>query len=284
MPAATTTLLIDAGNSSLKWALCHNGRLEAGDPVVYQWPSLEQQLTEAWSSFTKKNVNPAKIILANVAGEQVLDALNRWRAKALVVEETDGVTIEIVTAQASAYGVTSAYEQSETLGADRWAALVAARHHVEGDACIIDCGTAFTIDILAANGEHVGGTIAPGWEMMENSLVANTKSITSAESGIPELLGKTTQQAIQAGISAACAGAVEHIVRRYQNGKGRELTCVLTGGAAPLLLSKLSSSKPLSSKSTSKFYYEPDWVLKGLAIISGNPLGEALINESGDLS
>ena len=274
MITATTTLLIDAGNSSLKWALCHNGRLETGDTVVYQWTSLEQQLTEAWQSFQKKNSTPAKIILANVAGQRVFDALG----KILGIKETGGVTIENVVAQAGAYGVTNAYQQPERLGADRWAALVAARHHMRGDVCIIDCGTTLTVDILTAEGEHTGGTIAPGWEMMESSLVINTNGITSGESEVPDLLGQSTQQAVQAGISAACVGAVEHIVRRYQDARGRTLNCVVTGGAAPLLLPKL-----VSSKFDCIFQHEPDWVLKGLAVISGNPLGEVLANTPGDL-
>jgi type III pantothenate kinase len=278
-----TTLLIDAGNSRLKWALCHDGQLEKGDPVVYQWSSLQQQLTEAWQSFPKKNISPTKIILANVAGQRVSGALSRWRdeslSKVLPVKETGEVTIEIVVAQANAYGVINAYKLPEALGVDRWAALVAARHHIKGDACIIDCGTALTVDIITAEGKHVGGVIAPGWEMMESSLVSNTKGVISGESDVPELLGQSTQQAVQAGVSAACAGAIEYVVQRYQDKKGRALTCVVTGGAAPLLLPKL-----LLSKFAGTFHHEPDWVLKGLAVISGNPTEEALVNSSGDLS
>ncbi len=278
MTTATTTLLIDAGNSSLKWALCHSGQLEAGEPVVYQWSSLDQQLTAAWQSFANRKPGLTKIILANVAGQRVLDSVGRWRDTALAVKETGEVTIEIVTAQANAHGVINAYRQPETLGADRWAALVAARHHVEGAACIVDCGTALTIDILMADGKHAGGIIAPGWEMMESSLVTNAKDITSGESEVPDLLGQTTQQGVQAGISAACAGAVEYIVQRFQNEKSKKLTCIVTGGAAPLLLPKL-----LYPDSTGIFQHEPDWVLKGLAVLSGNPVGETLANTAGDL-
>ncbi len=271
-----TTLLIDAGNSRLKWALCHSGRLEKGDSVVYRWSSLDQQLTEAWQSFANKSSGITKIILANVAGQRVLDSVSRWRDKAFAVKETDEVTIEIVVARANAYGVLNAYTQPETLGADRWAALAAARHYVEGNTCIVNCGTALTIDVLTAEGEHAGGIIAPGWGMMESSLVTNTQDITSAESEVPDLLGQTTQQGVQAGISAACAGAVEHIMRRYQNNMGIELTCVVTGGFTPLLLPKL-----LSSDVVSFFHHEPDWVLKGLAVISGNPVDEVLANSPG---
>jgi type III pantothenate kinase len=274
-----TILLIDAGNSSLKWALCRNGSLEMGDPVVYRWSSLVGQLTEAWQFFAKENISLTRIILSNVAGQQVFDALSQWRDNASVVKEAGEVSIEVVVAQTSAYGVINAYKQPEALGADRWAALVAARHYVKGNACIVSCGTALTVDILTADGVHVGGIIAPGWEMMESSLVANAKGITSGDSEVPELLGQTTQQAVQAGISAASVGAVKYIVQRYQENMGIALTCVVTGGAAPLLLPKL-----LSLESAGIFYHEPVWVLKGLAIISGNPVDEDLPNSPGGLS
>ena len=280
-----TILLIDAGNSSLKWALCRNGSLDTGNPVVYQRSSLVDQLTEAWQFFAKENISLSRIILSNVAGQQVFDALCQWRDKALVVKEAGEVSIEVVVAQASAYGVINAYKQPEALGVDRWAGLVAARHHVKGNACIVSCGTALTVDILTEDGLHVGGIIAPGWEMMESSLVTNTKGITSTkgiisgDSEVPELLGQTTQQAVQAGISAASVGAVKYIVQRYQEDMGIALTCVVTGGAAPLILPKLLSLEPASN-----FHHEPVWVLKGLAIISGNPVDEAFPNSPGGLS
>ncbi len=274
-----TVLLIDAGNSSLKWALCRNGSLETGDPVVYRRSSLVGQLTETWQFFAKENISLSRIILSNVAGQQVFDALCQWRDKAQVVKEAGDVSIEVVVAQTSAYGVINAYKQPEALGADRWAGLVAARHYVKGNACIVSCGSALTVDILTADGVHVGGIIAPGWEMMESSLVANTKGITSGDSEVPELLGQTTQQAVQAGISAASVGAVKYIVQRYQEKMGIVLTCVITGGAAPLLLPKLLSLEPASN-----FLHEPVWVLKGLAIISGNPVDEDLPSSPGGLS
>ncbi len=280
MTTVTTTLLIDAGNSSLKWALCHNGQLEKCKPVVYQeGRALEQQLTEAWQLIQNKDLHPSKIILANVAGQRVLDAVSQWRDetlnKELAVKETGGVTIEIIVAQANAHGVVNAYKQPETLGADRWAALIAARHYIKGNACVIDCGTALTIDILMADGKHMGGVIAPGWEMMKSSLVNNTKGIISGEGEAPELLGQSTQKAVQAGISAASIGAVKHILQRFENDMDTVFTCIVAGGGAPLLLPQL-----LSLQYAGTFRHEPDWVLKGLAVLSGHPLTESLVNDS----
>jgi type III pantothenate kinase len=280
MTTVTTSLLIDAGNSSLKWALYHNGQLEIGSPVVYQWSSLDQQLTEAWQFFPKNDLNLTKIILANVAGQKVLDAISRWRDKTLntpsSVKETDGMTIEIIVAQANDYGVTNAYEQFESLGVDRWVALVAARHYIKGDVCIIDCGTALTVDILTADGKHMGGIIAPGWEMMASSLVTNTKGIATSGGEAPELLGQSTQQAVQAGILAASVGAIMHILQRCQNDMDTVLTCIVTGGGAPSLLPQL-----LSQKYAGTFQHEPNWVLKGLAILSGTPPDESLGKDTG---
>ena len=273
---AITTLLIDAGNSSLKWALWHNHRLEKIAPVVYQEGSLDHQLTKAWQLFPKNNVSPTKIILANVAGQQVLDAISLWRDKAFPVKETGDVTIQNIVALANGYGVTNAYQQPETLGADRWSALVATRHYIKTDACIISSGTALTIDILTADGKHMGGAIAPGWEMMKSSLVTNTKGITSAEGEVPELLGYNTQQGVQAGISAASVGAVKHILQRFEYDMDTVFSCVVTGGGAPLLLPHL-----LSLKYAGTFQHEPDWVLKGLVLLSGAPQNESLDNDSG---
>jgi len=280
----TTTLLIDAGNSSLKWALLNNDRLEKGKPVVYQEGKvLEQQLTKAWHLIQNKDLYPSKIILANVAGQRVLDAVSQWwdeiLNKELAVKESGGVTIEIIVAQANAFGVENSYKQPETLGADRWAALVATRFHVKGDACVIGCGTALTIDILMADGKHMGGVIAPGWEMMKSSLVNNTKGIISGEGEVPELLGQSTQQAVQAGISAASIGAVKHILQRFENDKDIVFTCIVSGGGAPLLLPQL-----LSLQYAGTFRHEPDWVLKGLAVLSGQPLTDTLVNDPRVLS
>jgi type III pantothenate kinase len=252
------------------------GRLETGEPVVYGRTPLVEQLAREWRACSAKNTLPSRIVLANVAGPGVLDAIYAWRDKALegdeAVKERVTVSIENVVACAGAYGVKNAYLQPETLGADRWAALVAARHHLRGDACVIGCGTALTIDILNSDGEHQGGMIAPGWKMMENSLVTNTNGIISTESEIPDLLGKTTGQAVQAGVTAACAGAIAYFVQRCQQDMGVTLNCVVTGGAAPLLLPRVQLLTPLFSKSVGKFQHDPEWVLKGLAVIAEAPL------------
>lgn len=270
-----TTLLIDAGNSRLKWGLYQHTQLDRTGFVSYppsqQSSLLASMLGSSWSFFADGGNSPDRVVISNVAGKWVVDALTQWISEHLKqdlsVKDAHSTTIDTVIAQKEAFGVKNAYQQPDMLGADRWAALVAARHLVDRDCCIIDCGSALTIDVLTQAGEHKGGIIAPGWEMMQKSLALNTNTIDdtmlNSKQASSDLLGHNTLEAIDAGIIAACVGAVSHVVNNYQDENGVELLCVLTGGCANKLLPHLSPQHPDGT-----LLHEPDWVLKGLAIIS----------------
>jgi type III pantothenate kinase len=262
------TLLLDAGNSRLKWALCEHGELSQQGGVDYDWPRLAAQLDTAFSTLAVATGPLDGVLLCNVAGAELASVLREkltmyWRSadKSAVrqVQETVSLTIENVIAQADAFGVRNAYEQSAQLGADRWAGLVAARQHCVGLTCIIDCGTALTVDVITAEGVHVGGIIVPGMEMMIASLIENTDGIASSgRAEISPLAVTNTEDAVQAGVSAALCGAVQQVLQRCRDELGEEPGCVLTGGNAKRLLSSLPAST----------IYDPDWVFKGLAIIA----------------
>lgn len=290
----TDALLVDAGNSSLKWALYRQGQLEVGAPVIYQQPpqstsrpsSLVSQLSDCWSTISDVEGGIEKIILSNVAGPWLMEALNQWIMgywnKGSSVKDENGLTIDNVVAQQKAYGVKNAYGHPELLGADRWAGLIAARHLISGDSCIIDCGSALTIDVLTETGEHKGGIIMPGRELMKNSLVQHTNAInneiSNGGSSGSSLLGNTTRDGIEAGITAAEAGAIVHVVQRYQDKTGLKLHCVITGGGAQQLLPLLSAQYPEGD-----FQHEPDWVLKGLAIISDDIVANDDVDNCGNM-
>lgn len=260
--------MIDAGNSRLKWAISEDGRLSQHGSLRYDWTSLATQLRTAFHNLLTQTGPLAGVTMCNVVGKKLAttlqDILNAiWdegltsgaeRAKISVP-----LTIQNVIAQATAYGVRCAYENPAQLGADRWAALVAARHYVSGASCIIDCGTAMTVDVLTADGRHAGGIIIPGMEMMMSSLVKNTEGVFACEQ--PELspLAVTdTAGAVQAGVIAAMRGTVQQMLQYCREDFGKAPNCVLTGGDAQRLLPGLPDTTRV----------EPDWVLKGLAIIA----------------
>jgi len=286
-----TTLLIDAGNSRLKWALYSHEHLNEVGSLTYPQPflvsSLAEQLTSSWSFFNTNEKAPDRIIISNVAGQKIHEALHQWLydqvSRERPVKDGTHLTIDSVTAQNRAFGVQNAYLKPETLGADRWAALVAARHLVDGDCCVIDCGSALTMDVISKDGHHKGGTIGPGWEMMARSLVRNTDAIDDkifdGSQPFSGLLGNTTKKAIDAGLSAAITGAVIHVIQTYLNEENRKLYCVLTGGCAEKLLAQLLTQFPEGN-----FRYEPDWVLKGLAIIADNTAGKVQNDDTGNMT
>lgn len=258
-----SVLLIDAGNTRLKWALCERGEFSRRGAFVYQWSALPAQFSEHWDSLLT-TVTVDKLVLCNVVGDRLEPALRQWLDnKALhenAFQEADSLTIEPVMAQSQAFGVRCAYEQPAQLGADRWAALVAARHHIDGACCVVDCGTALTIDVLSAEGLHVGGLIAPGMAMMHQSLLENTAQIEADDVTSPSVFDvRDTASAVQAGIMAASVGAVQQVLQQCQERGLENPCCVLTGGDAQILLPALPEVS----------VFEAEWVLKGLAVICG---------------
>lgn len=260
------TLLLDAGNSRLKWAFCEQGQLSLQGALGYEWSTLADQLDAELGSLVSAEWPLAGVILCNVVGEKLEAAVRAMlsiqeckRQPHDRVQERASLTIKKVVAQPAAFGVRCAYEQPAQLGADRWAALVAARHHCDGVSCVIDCGTALTLDVLTAEGRHAGGMIIPGMEMMLASLIENTHGILASKR--PELSPfavRNTADAVQAGIIAAMRGSVQQMLQYCRDELGVEPICVLTGGNANWLLPGLPDTALL----------EPDWVLKGLAIIA----------------
>jgi type III pantothenate kinase len=270
------TLLLDAGNSRLKWALCEHGELSQQGGVEYEWPRLAAQLDASFTTLAVATGRLDGVLLCNVAGNKLEVVLRKKLATHWLptdesavhrVQETTSLTIKNVIAQADAYGVRNAYQQPAQLGADRWAGLVAARQHCVGLTCIIDCGTALTVDVLTEEGVHAGGIIVPGMEMMIESLIENTDGIASSgQAEVSPLAVTNTADAVQAGVVAAMRGAVQQMLQYCRDEIGEEPTCVLTGGKAERLLSALPSDT----------IYDPDWLFKGLAIIAAGNTRQAV--------
>lgn len=258
-----SVLLLDAGNTRLKWALSERGQFSRHGAFAYSWADLSAQFETEWAALMAQH-GVDRLVLSNVAGEQLEVPLQQWLADLMKeseppFQECVPLTIEQVTAQMQALGVQCAYEEPAQLGSDRWAALIAARHYIGGACCVIDAGTALTIDVLNAEGVHVGGLIAPGMTMMRESLQANTAQVETDNAACSSLFcGRDTATAVQAGIMAALAGAVQQALAQCLEQGLQSLTCVVTGGDAQALLPVLPEQS----------LFEPEWVLKGLSIIA----------------
>ena len=250
----TMNLLIDIGNSRCKWALA--SRAAKGVPgqfVSSGYLAPDDHLDTQLERIAGIAGAPQTAVVVCVGSKDVMNtvldaAQDRWPQLAIRQFKT----------AARAFGVTNAYAQADTLGADRWAALIAAHALMpQRNVVIADCGTAVTLDVLNAEGLHVGGYILPGLKMMREALHRGTASLPLADGQGANLApARNTRDAIGDGTLLGLVAAIEAVVHTQLKNSGGAAECLLTGGDAELVAKNLAIS----------CRYEPDLVLKGLAI------------------
>lgn len=231
-------LLIDAGNTRIKWRLLHgDDLLDAGAVPHSQADALVQQFNQRGGI--------RQVWLANVAGEE----LER------VWHSLDGATLRVLRAQSQQCGVYNGYRHPEQLGIDRWAALIAAWTRYARACLVVTCGTATTIDALTASAEFRGGLILPGFDVMRRSLSGATANLQN-ERGSYAAFPRCTADAIASGVVQATCGAIE---RQLALLDGRA-DIVLSGGAAAELLPHLNA----------KVHVVDNLVLDGISVIASD--------------
>lgn len=246
------TLLVDIGNSRTKWALKQEsgtlGPMHAcANADIANNEDLRAMIGQA-----------AKIVLACVAGEAVLHQL-----KALVPAKT---ILHVMQAQAETCGVRNAYRQPQTLGVDRWAALLGAWDMRCAPCVVVNAGTAMTVDALNADGEFLGGTIMPGVGLMMQSLRKNTARLdvdtrTAEVQGFPD----KTADAIYAGCLNAAVGGVAAMVAHLAKHCDAMPEVVLSGGDAEVLKNALQKV-PFANLHVKRVIMTENLVLRGLAL------------------
>ena len=245
-------LLLDAGNSRLKWAILRNGHFEHGGILEQVGGGIKELASAAWGELDA----PESVLVANVAGEPLRRALNSW------MKRRWKLTPEYAVASAEQFGIRNAYVEPNHLGIDRWLALLAARELFQGPLCVVDCGTALTIDVLAQDNRHLGGLIIPGMQLMRDALVGRAEAIREqmqmASHEQVRLLGADTGSAVIGGTLYAEISVIDRVFADLRGELGNGLRCVLTGGDAPRL-------QPLLSV---RAHYEADLVLRGLARVA----------------
>lgn len=216
-------LLIDAGNTRVKAALMDSeGHLEPWFNADYD-ELVEHVISEPLDG----------VWIAAVSGEQQNEKLSEW----LTTQKQSNVVR--IYSEASAFGITNAYEQPTHLGVDRWLAMLGAYDEQPKATVIIDAGTAITVDWIDENGRHLGGWIAPGVELMKNSVTQRAPNVFSdqtAQWGKAQQLGISTPECLLNG----CVNTFVGLVRQAIAVSETELDwfdyrILLSGGSIPLL-------------------------------------------------
>lgn len=225
-------LLLDVGNTRIKWAWHQAGWMGAMEAVVHRGQDLSAVLVQSLRS----GVKPARVLVANVAGVPAEVAIEQWSRTYW------GIGPEFVTSELFAHGVRNAYQTPYQLGVDRWLGLVAARVAGAGACCVVSCGTAVTVDALTGDGVHLGGAIAPGFGLMRDALRTGTAQVKAApeELKIPALFADNTDDAVSAGIGYSLAGLVERAYRQLAQVQSTPPRCIITGGDGERLGNYLS--------------------------------------------
>jgi type III pantothenate kinase len=248
-------LLIDIGNSRIKWCLHDNSenKFVSIGAMFHDKSALDELFCEHWNHLA----SPSRVLVSNVSGSDIAEKLDAW------IKEVWQRNTEYVKSEAHSYGLSNAYLDTSKLGVDRWMAIVAAWHRYQSyqeDICVVDCGTAMTIDGISKSGQHLGGLIIPGYTMMQEVLANNTSDINTIRTTSSSFnFSNSTEQAVNSGCYLAMLATIDRVVTLMKNDADGQVRCIITGGNAELVIEDLAD----------EFEYDPNLVLHGLTIFSG---------------
>ncbi len=243
-------LLLDIGNTRIKWGVLRNGAINRTGHIAQS--KVQEQGLAVLTSKLPRDMDVA--FASNVAGPTFATRLSG------VIGMHCDCEVHFAKSQREACGVRNGYRQPRRMGVDRWVAMIGAWSEFETACVVVDAGTALTIDVLDEEGQHIGGQILPGFVLMSDALTVQTsdipplgKRIPPAASGL-EIFGSSTAKAVQQGCWSAAVGAVERAITTLRS-IGYEPRVALTGGDASRMLTALGTDT----------LHRPNLVLQGLA-------------------
>ncbi|GGF79433.1 type III pantothenate kinase [Alteromonas lipolytica] len=213
-----SVLLVDVGNTRIKFRL-----LSDDSSAVTTVDDLTTFITYV------ESIKITHLFIANVGKPAVEEALGQ-----LCLQQQ--IKFCPVKTESEAFGIKNSYKNPKKMGVDRWLAILGAANLTDKPFAVIDAGTAVTVDFVA-NGQHLGGWIAPGFHTMKKALLQNTTRVLEDQT-IPEQLsaGTDTEECVAMGCLSALQGVFWSAKRRLNN-QFKENVIIFTGGDKKLLTS-----------------------------------------------
>lgn len=235
-------LEFDVGNTALKWRYRQDGELSSG----------RQSSDEASILALFQRLQPACLRVSSVASDAQNAVIQRCAERELLP-----CSFAVTTARFG--NIENAYEQPSLMGVDRWLAMIAAARQFSGNLLVVDIGTALTVDVVRADGRHLGGYIFPGRRLMRESLLGGTGRIRYNSDEAPDTaFGKSTAECVENGAWLAMVSSIEAAWRRAEALLEGSVSVVLTGGDAPMLITLARQPS---------WVYAADLVLDGLTVV-----------------
>ena len=257
-------LLIDLGNTRLKWALAPSHGNMSSDFTEQGYSTHDSPNQLSQFDQLSKNQIIEKIICSSVISEDKTLALKKHCQTIM----PQAAWFQINGASAIKH-LGSQYDEAQQLGADRRAMALGAHQMFPGKhILVVGAGTATTIDLITPT-QYMGGWIFPGMSLMTSALNANTAqlpNVSTEDQGSSLKIGTNTNDGIYQGILASHVGAIMMVQEYLKNQKMTLDLMIVTGGNAKKLIGYLKGSgSPLT------IHHEEQLVLKGL--LAWNTMG-----------
>ena len=220
----STSLQLDIGNSGAKWRCVRAGQVRARGRFL---PSDQESLNHFYESAPE----PDAILISSVAGRAAEADLIALLAQRWQVEPW------FARSRGQTGGLVNSYSDPSRMGVDRWLAMLGAWRRAGERLCVVDAGSALTIDLVDAGGRHEGGYIIPGPHLMERALLLDTDRVRFDED-VPYRLspGVSTAEAVRHGVAVAQVGALALALDRAGTAAPRLFFC---GGGGERLMQLL---------------------------------------------
>jgi len=214
-------LLVDSGNTRLKWRLERQKSAE----VLVQGVGLLSDADPLQALCLPKGERVMSVAVSTVASEQ------RQHNLVAALESRFAVSVTCYWSERERGGLINGYQQPAKMGADRWHGMYAAWQMRRQGFAVIDAGSAVTVDYVAADGHHLGGYILPGLQMMLRSLSSDAARIGfEPKPNLKTLPGLSTNECVNHGLAWLSAAFLDRVLADIQSYGLRDL--VLTGGDA----------------------------------------------------
>ncbi len=215
-------ILLDCGNSQVKAQFHDSARLRASFSCSYKgdWCAVLRRWMQGLAA-------------RHCYFSSVLDGARQAQLDACLARQFD-TAVTRFTSQAQALEVTNAYLEPARLGDDRWMALLAAAEIIDGDCLVIDAGSAITLDLLRADGRHLGGAILPGFNTSIEDFKRIFSHIDFDHAAIEQKAapGCSTEAAIHIDYDHHSTETLPALVNRWTEIFAGETTILLAGGDA----------------------------------------------------
>ncbi len=244
-------LLLDIGNTALKWATYHNQQVLASGVVPHQ-----KNITKSLQKIATDLSVIESVLVANVTGESSNREISDYFYQRL------DIAVHIIKSQAKGFNVKNGYVVPERLGVDRWMALIAARKISKQALLIVDLGTATTFDALTSSGNHLGGLIMPGLQLMHESLLNETSisKVPFVDVDVDVDFASDTVGAVSSAAILSTVALTERLYQALSNRTGSSPQLIMTGGHAKVVGTQLGVNGAIR--------YEPELIMQGLAIVA----------------